>query len=176
MSSPRRSLAIALLVLAVAAAIIVAPFGPGPAIVARVTADTPEGQLELFLRAVEGGEVERARSLWVIPPAMNESRRSGLESRRLSTTEQLALVRPASHAIERVQWWGTCCMPHVIDTSRGAGGARYWVSFASAGSYVVDVFAIDTSWLYDGQPARGWAVRDVYPRGEHAIYFTWPEN
>ena len=81
------------------------------------------------------------------------------------------------YVVERVQWWGTCCMPHVIDSPKGAGGARYRVRFdGSPVPYVVDVFATDTSWINDGQPARGWAVRDVYRESDRPLYFTAPEN
>lgn len=172
----RRSLLLVATALAMTAAVLMAPFGPGPAIVARITADTPEAQLDLFIGAVERGDIERARSLWVIPGGYNEPLRSALEARRLAVTEGLARARPASHTIERAQWWGTCCMPHVIATSAGAGGVRYRVSFAGVGGYVVDIFAMDTSWLYDGQPARGWAVRDVYPANEMPVYWTWSDD
>lgn len=81
------------------------------------------------------------------------------------------------YVVERVQWWGTCCMPHVIDSPQGAGGARYRVRFdGSLVLYVVDVFAVDTSWIYDGPARARRAVRDVYREGDRPLYFTAPEN
>jgi len=53
----RRSLLVVATALGVTAAVLMAPFGPGPAIVARITADTPEAQLDLFIGAVERGEI-----------------------------------------------------------------------------------------------------------------------
>lgn len=159
--------------LAVAAAVLLAPFGPGPAIVAKITSDTPDGQLELFARSIERGELERARSLWIVPANASSPLRESLEARKREVMGELARFAGTRHVVQGVQWWGTCCMPHVIDSPRGAGGARYRVGFeGSPVQYVVDVFAADTSWIHDGQPARGWTVRDVYRSGDPALYFT----
>ena len=172
-----RSLLVLAAGLGFTAAILLAPFGPGPAIVARITADTPDGQLELFARSIERGDLGRARSLWVLPANASQLVRDPLEARKHEVMRELGGLAGRPYVVERVQWWGTCCMPHVIDSPKGAGGARYWVRFdGSLVPYVVDVFATDTSWIYDGQPARGWAVRDVYRSTDRPLYFTWPEN
>jgi hypothetical protein len=177
MGLDRRSLLVLATAIAVAAAILLAPIGPGPAIVARLTADEPDGQLALFAGAIRSGDLARARSLWVIPANASGVVRDGLEERQHEIMAELARFAGAPYAVERVQWWANCCMPSVIPSRHGAGGARYWVRFdGSSTPYVVDIFAIDTSWLYDGQPARGWAVRDVYPEGERPLYFRWSEN
>lgn len=168
-----RSLLVAAAALAVASAVLLAPFGPGPAIVARITSDTPDGQLELFARSIERGELERARSLWVVPANASATVQGPLGSRKNEVMRELGGFAGRRYVVESVQWWGTCCMPHVIDSSNGAGGARYRVRFdGSLVPYVVDVFAVDTSGFYNGQPARGWAVRDVYRSGDPPLYFT----
>lgn len=168
-----RSLLVLAAPLAVASAVLLAPFGPGPAIVARITSDTHDGQLELFARSIERGELERARSLWIVPANASAPVQESLEARKREVLGELARFAGTRHVVQGVQWWGTCCMPHVIDSPTGAGGARYRVSFeGSSVQYVVDVFAVDTSWIHDRQPARGWAVRDVYHSGDPPLYFT----
>lgn len=172
-----RSLLVLAAALGLAAAILLAPFGPGPAIFARITADTPDGQLELFAGSIERGDLERARSLWIIPANASTPVRDSLEARQHEVMRELGGFAGRPYVVERVQWWGTCCMPRVIDSAKGAGGARYRVRFdGSLVPYVVDVFAVDTSWIYDGQPARGWAVRDVYREGERPLYYRASEN
>lgn len=51
----RRSLLVVATALVVTAAVLMAPFGPGPAIVARITTDTPDAQL-----VIDGPHVARA--------------------------------------------------------------------------------------------------------------------
>ena len=172
-----RWLLVSATVLALGAAVLLAPFGPGPLIIARITADTPDAQLELFAGSIQRGDIERARSLWIIPANASTPVRDSLEGRKHALMAELAGFAGRPYVIERVQWWGTCCMPHVIESPKGAGGARYWVRFdGSLVPYVVDVFAADTSWVQAGQPASDWAVRDVYRSTDRPLYFAWPEN
>lgn len=57
---PRQTLAIAAATVAaisIAALILIIPFGPGPRIVAQLTGDRAEAQVEGYVRAVASGDV-----------------------------------------------------------------------------------------------------------------------
>jgi len=157
--------------LAVLAAVLTAPFGPGPFIVARVSGDEPDATLTRFADAVSNGDLARARSLWIVGPNETPVFRARIERRQVETWQTLAGFVGRPYSVERVQWWSTCCMPSVIAGREGASAARYWVRFdGSLRPYVVTLIASDTQWMLEGAPARGWAVREVHLDGEEPIY------
>ncbi len=148
---------------------------PGWQVVAHVSGDTPEARLAAYLDAVGQGDVEGAIETWHISgrPGMYEQ----LAARREQVTRDLARRRPTA-VVERIEWWSTCCEPHVIDRRDYATAARAVVrlTFANGAEerYILDVLALNKMPLLDGLPARDWIVRDVHPPSEAPLYFTWP--
>jgi hypothetical protein len=144
-------------------------------LVERVIGETPQAKVASYLALVAREDRDEALALW---PA---SERLGpeYEARRHSVTTELEELGPElSHRVVKIEWWGTCCEPHIITDSREAGFARLWVEVSGGGEarqYVFDVF---TRFGYggrpDGYPVRHWEIVDVYPAGEEPLYWPGP--
>ena len=147
--------------------------GPVNRLVERVSGETPQAKVASYLALVARGDWDGALALW---PA-NERLGSEYEVRRHSVTTELERLGPElSHRVVKIEWWSTCCEPHIITDSREAGFARLWVEVSGGGEarqYVFDVF---TRFGYggrpDGYPVRRWQIVDVYPAGAGPL--VWP--
>ena len=137
---------------------------------------TPPAKVTAYLQAIAQDDDERALALW---PA-NERLGREYEVRRHSVTTELEELGPElSHRVLEIEWWSTCCEPHVITDSRMAGFARLWVEVSRGNEprqYVFDVLGRGGScWReMEGYPVRHWQIVDVYPTGEEPLYWRWP--
>jgi len=144
-------------------------------LVERVSGETPQAKVSSYLALVARGDRDRALALWPTSERLGPE----YEARRHSVTTELEELGPElSHRVLEIEWWGTCCEPHVITDSREAGFARLWVE-VSGGSeprqYMFDVLVLGGYWGWmEGYPVRHWQIVDVYPAGEEPLYWRWP--
>jgi len=150
--------------------------GPVNRLVERVIGETPQAKVSSYLVLVARGEQDKALALW---PA-SEWLGPEYEARRHSLTRELEALGPElSHRVLDIQWWGTCCEPHIITDSREAGFARLWVEISGGGEarqYVFDVLVRGGAYWgeWEGYPVRHWQIGEVYPAGEEPLYWRWP--
>ncbi|MFQ5885997.1 MAG: hypothetical protein ACE5II_02040, partial [Anaerolineae bacterium] len=149
--------------------------GPVNRLVERVIGETPQAKVSSYLALVARGDRDEALALW---PA-SEWPGPEYEERRHSATAELEALGPElSHRVLEIEWWGTCCEPHIITNSREAGFARLWVEVSGgdeARRYVFDVFTrFGYGGRMEGYPVRRWQILDVYPVGEEPLYWRWP--
>jgi hypothetical protein len=170
-------LAIAFVVLGCLAVSVAAPvLAPAYRLVERLMGETPQAKVSSYLELVASGAREEALALW---PG-NEGLGAEYEVRRQSaTTEFEELGAELSHRVQRIEWWSTCCEPHVITDSRNAGFARLWVEVFRGDEprqYVFDVLGRGAScWPgMEGCAVRRWQIVDVYPTGEEPLVWGWP--
>ena len=135
-----------------------------------ITRSEPERAVALYVEALRSRDERLALARWTVPPNASDA----LLARRAAVTA--TLLGTATYTVTRIEWWSTCCEPHIIsdDQARYAGFARLWVDLDGA-AYVFD---IHTARRYDyftddGRP-RSWVVWDVYPAAERPLHFTWP--
>ncbi len=150
--------------------------GPVNRLVERVSGETPQAKVSSYLALVARGERDEALALW---PA-NEWPGPEYEARRHSVTREIEELGPdLSHWVMKIEWWGTCCEPHIITDSREAGFARLWVEVSGGNEprqYVFDVLAPGgCCWGgMTGYPVRHWQILEVYPEGEEPLAWRWP--
>jgi len=150
--------------------------GPVNLLVERVIGETPQAKVSSYLTLVARGEQDKALALW---PA-SEWLGPEYEARRHSVTTELERLGPElSHQVLKIEWWGTCCEPHIMTDSRGAGFARLWVEISGgdeARQYVFDVLVRGGAYWgeWEGYPVRHWQIVEVYPAGEEPLYWRWP--
>lgn len=149
--------------------------GPVNHLVERVSGETPQAKVSSYLALVARGERDKALALW---PA-NEWPGAEYEARRHSVTTELERLGPElSHQVLKIEWWGTCCEPHITTDSRGAGFARLWVEVSGGNEpkqYVFDLFVPGGYWGWmEGYPVRHWPIVDIYPAGEEPLVWRWP--
>lgn len=149
--------------------------GPVNRLVERVIGETPQAKVSSYLALVARGDRDEALVLW---PA-NERLGLEYEVRRHSVTMELETLGPElSHRVVEIEWWGTCCEPHIITNSREAGFARLWVEVSGgdeARRYVFDVFTrFGYGGRMEGYPVRHWQILDVYPVEEEPRFWRWP--
>ena len=149
--------------------------GPVNRLVERVSGETPQAKVSSYLALVVRGDRDEALALW--PP----SERLGpeYEVRRHSVTTELEELGPElSHRVLEIEWWGTCCEPHLTTDSREAGFARLRVEVSGGNQprqYVFDVLVPGGYWGWmEGYPVRHWQIVEVYPAGEGPLYWRWP--
>lgn len=142
---------------------------------AAVTGDTPEARIETYVRAVARGDERGAIDEWQI--WTTGPQRNALVERRASTTRALiaAGLREGTTVVER-EWWSACCELRVIPDRGGSGVLRAQVRIASRTGgervMVFDVVARDTQPVWEGLPARQWALSDVYSSAEAPLALT----
>ena len=150
--------------------------GPVNRLVERVSGETPQAKVALYLALAARGDGDRALALWPTSERLGPE----YEARRHSVTRELEeLGLELSHRVLKIEWWGTCCEPHVITDSREAGFARLWVEVSGgdgARRYVFDVLVRGGAYWgeWEGYPVRDWRILDVYPAGEEPLYWHWP--
>ncbi len=153
-----------------------AVLGPVNRLVERVIGETPQTKVSSYLELVASGARQEALALW---PA-NERLGSEYEVRRQSVTSELEDLRlELMPRVLSIEWWGTCCEPHVTADSRDAGFARLWVEVSRGrepGQYVFDILALGGPYSGEmqGYPVRHWQIVDVYPVGEEPLLWGWP--
>ena len=170
-------LAIAFVVLGCLAVSMAGPvLAPANRLVERLIGETPQAKVSAYLELVASGAREEALALW---PA-DERLGPEYEARRQSVTTELQdLGADLSHRVLRIEWWSTCCEPHVITDSRDAGFARLWVEVSRGDEprqYVFDVVGRGAScWPgVEGCAVRRWQIVEVYPTGEEPLVWGWP--
>lgn len=152
-----------------------AVLGPVNRLAERVSGETPQAKASSYLALVARGDRDGALALW---PA-NERLGLEYEVRRHSITTGLETLGPElSHRVLKIEWWSTCCEPHIITDSPEAGFARLWVEVARASEarqYVFDVLVPGGYWGWmEGYPVRHWQIVDVYLVGEEPLVWRWP--
>ncbi|HAL61884.1 MAG TPA: hypothetical protein DCP08_05685 [Chloroflexi bacterium] len=150
--------------------------GPVNRLVERVSGETPQAKVSSYLALVARGDRDGALVLW---PA-NDRLGSDYKGRRHSVTTELEGLGPElSHRVLKIEWWSTCCEPHVITDNREAGFARLWVEVSrdnEARQYVFDLLAPPMPYLgrWEGYPVRHWQILDVYPVEGEPLVWRWP--
>ena len=136
----------------------------------RVTGNTPERAAADYASALLSRDESLALARWSLPTNASDA----LVARRATLTHQL--LGTASHRVTNIEWWGTCCMPHIVEPeyARYAGFARLTVDLGDV-PYVFDIL---TAGHYspvndDGRP-RTWLIHDIYPANETPLFWTWP--
>lgn len=133
-----------------------------------------------YLEVILQGDKASAYNCW--RPA-NERLGPEYEARRQAVTEAIsALGSNFSFHVLDVEWWSTCCEPHVIDDPRNAGFARLRVAVGGTPedeiTYVFDVGVTGGPYYGEmmGCPVRHWRIVDAYPEGEEPLYWKWPRE
>ena len=128
---------------------------------------TPQAKVVAYLEAIARGDEEAALAMWIGQRQLGPD----YEERRGAVTgELMALGGDLSYRILDVEWWSTCCEPHVIEDPREAGFARLKVAVGDA-VYIFDVLA-PYYWWEGHYLAWGWRIVDVYHEGE--AHLAWP--
>lgn len=139
----------------------------------KITNETPEAKINAYIQATAKGDKITALNLWEI-----SSENNLLKERRDKITTELINVKTTSKfSIVNIEWWGTCCIPSIIDNPRSAGGARANVELSDNNgnkySYIFDVFVPGS---YEGAavgyPVRHWVLKDVYKAGDKSLFWT----
>ncbi len=146
----------------------------------RITGETPQAKLEVYVHAIAHGDQVTALDQWELPHLSNQEQLNALvERRRQVTSDLLAAGLSPKFTILHIQWWGTCCEPGVLKESRDAGGARMHVQLLDKKGlplvYVFDIFVRNLPYwgAAEGYPVRHWVIRDVYPEGQEPLYWRF---
>lgn len=140
----------------------------------KIINENPEAKINVYIQAVAKGDKIAALSAWEI-----SSENNPLKERRDKITAELINAEITSKfSVANIEWWGTCCVPAIINNPRAAGGARVDIELTDNNgnkhSYIFDVFA---SGGYEGAavgyPVRHWVLRDVYKTGDKPLFWTW---
>jgi hypothetical protein len=150
-------------------------------LVERVRGETPQARVDAYAQAVLTGDEEGALAAWTPPdPERDDELSEARRRRRRDVTRQLiAGDLDEAYTITDVEWWTTCCEPHVTCDARNAGGARIRVQFLDEDglpvTYTFDVFHQDGPYwgAATGYEPRRWALYDVYPRGEEPLVWRY---
>lgn len=150
--------------------------GPVNRLVERVVGETPQVKVSSYLAFLARGDRDKALALW---PASEQLGPEYGARRHTVTTELEELGPDLSHRVAKIEWWGTCCEPHIITDSREAGFARLWAEVSGGGEarqYVFDLLAPPMPYLgrWKGYPVRHWQILEVYPVEEEPLYWRWP--
>ena len=150
----------------------------------RVRGETPQARVDAYAQAVLAGDEEGALAAWTSPdPERTDELSEALRQRRRDVTRQLiAAELDEDYMIADVDWWTTCCEPHVTCDARIAGGGRSRVQFLDEDGlpviYTFDVLHRDGAYwgAATGHSPRRWALYDVYPRGEEPLAWRYTYN
>lgn len=143
----------------------------------RLTNETPEAKVAVYVRAVAKGDEVAALEAWVVPSGIAQSEVAARRER--FTREWIGRRMQPNLTIQAIEWWRTCCEPSVTQDLRNAGGARVRVLWndqsGTAESYFFDVFARGGAYWGEalGFPARQWEIREVYPAGVEPLYWKF---
>lgn len=137
-----------------------------------------EAGIKAYLQAVMRRDRQAALKLWDLSVPLPAGSEPLLLQRREQITDELLAFDIAGYHIMHIEWWTTCCEPHVTCSARSAGGARVQVQLLDAGgqplSYLFDIFAREQPYWGDalGNPLRHWLLRDVYLMEQMPLF--WP--
>jgi len=131
--------------------------------------DRPEARVDAYLSAIRRGDLTGAFTAW----ELDVRERPGIAQRRQAVTKSLAAAHVSGYHVDRIEWWTTCCDPHLTDGPRNAGLARITVTIDPVGTYVLDVLARTTTYWGDagGNPPHDWTLRDVYESSAKPLFF-----
>ncbi len=146
----------------------------------KAISETPEAKIELYLQAISKEDEKGALTLWEFPDWWDSSfiGFDQLKNRREEMTNKLIETKINSDfTITKIDWWGTCCVPSIIDDSNWANGARVYVQLTDFNNnklnYIFDVFVSKGHREPGiGDSIRHWTIRDVYPENEESIFWT----
>lgn len=151
------------------------------AVVETLTGETPQAKIEQYVHALARGDQAQALALWELPTwQLPNDTLPQLRARRQNVTHELyQLAHSVKFRIRAVEWWGTCCEPHVIQSPPDAGGARVRVEFMDANQkpriYVFDLFTREQPYWGAAlnYPPRQWMIRDIYPETQTPLFWTF---
>lgn len=144
----------------------------------EVEINLPRSQVDAFVQSILQGDQAEAFRLWEVYDDPSSVKQKSLMKRRAAVLSDMfsANIEPEYRVLD-VEWWTTCCEPHVTNNSRSAGGARIRVQFidenGSPVQYIFDVFTREQPYWGDaaGNPLRDWVIKDVYPREETPLFW-----
>lgn len=149
-----------------------AKYGVSELVIEKMSGRTPEVKIESYIRAVSGGDKEQAFAVWNLPE-MDKSSVSSAEyydnlkkQRETSTQDLIAKKISPEFKIKNVEWWSTCCEPHILDNSRSAGRAKFYVELTDSNSAKSTyIFDLSVPGGYDGgltsHYVRNWEIDSV---------------
>jgi hypothetical protein len=175
--SPRlsyRRLLVAVGILALVVMALIAPPGSpnGKLVFEWLTGETPQAKVGAYVLALALGNKGAALAWWGAPDDLSDRRAQVV-------SELLASGLSPRFSITRIEWWSTCCEPHVIHEPRGAGGARVRVQlYDRQGApllYTFDIFVSGGAYWGPAAnyPLRHWVIRDIYPDGDAPLFWRW---
>jgi hypothetical protein len=144
----------------------------------RVMGETPQAKITGYLKAIQRGDRSAALEAWEVG-APQQQHYAALSQRREKVTDELLAPGISGWRVLEIEWWTTCCEPHVTCSVRSAGGARIQVQVLDDDGnplrYTFDVFAREQPYWGDamGNPVRRWVIRDVYAAGEEPLFWRW---
>lgn len=148
----------------------------------KVINEKPEVKVVEYLKAVKKNDEAEALTIWELPEweGWKLSKESSfLQKRRENLTKNLIKNGVENFDILKIEWWGTCCEPGVINNPREAGGARIRVQLVNGSNskyiYIFDVFHRETSYwgAAQGYPIRHWVLRDVYFPSQEPLFWKF---
>lgn len=145
----------------------------------KITNETPEAKISAYIQAINKSDKKIALKIWEYPTWNLESNDYILlKERREKITDELIKEKiTSSFIITNIEWWGTCCIPGVINNPSGAGGARAKVELMDINNkkyiYIFDIFVRETHYggATEEPKLRHWVIRDIYPLGEEPLFW-----
>jgi hypothetical protein len=144
-------------------------YGISELAIEKVTGKTPEAKVEKYINAVSGGDKEQALAAWNVPSQDETSVLPAeyydkLKAQREAITQELITKKISPNfKIKNIEWWSTCCEPHILDNSRAAGRAKLYVEFIDSKSTYI--FDLSVPGGYDGgltgHYVRNWEIDSV---------------
>ena len=142
------------------------------------TGNLPQAQVAAFVQSIIHNDKTAALNLWEVYDGASSEQQSALEKRRESVVSDLVSAKiDSEYMILGIEWWTTCCEPHVTCDSRDAGGARTRVQVLDDKGmpllYTFDVFTREQPYWGDamGNPPRHWVIRDIYASGQEPLFW-----
>lgn len=152
--------------------------GGGVPIVEALIRDTPQAQVEAYLRALSAGNRDEALRVWQPPDRGFPELLDRLRQRRIAVTDRLLTLPLDSRRVGKIEWWSMCCDPRPVVDQRNASLARVTIEIGqtAAERHVFDVGVSDPARsLIDGL-ARRWVLRDAYRSDEQPLLVRWVSN
>lgn len=151
-----------------------AEHGISSLIIEKITGKTPEAKIENYIKTVSGGNKEKAFAVWDLPKIDTSSASSAnyyeeLKTQRETFTQDLIAKKISPNfKIKDIEWWSTCCEPHVIQNPRAAGRAKFHVELTdSNNTKSTYIFNLEVPGGYDGgltrHYVRDWKITEAYP-------------
>lgn len=153
----------------------------------KMTGNTPEVKIENYISAVSNGNKEQALMEWTVlekdrykdkSSMLNAEYYSQLNNQLRKTGETITQdliskkINP-TYKIQKVEWWSTCCEPHIIENPRMSGHAKFYVELTDSNKTTsVYIFNLEVPGGYDGgltsHYVRHWVIDDIYPENNNS--------